>query len=500
MLSQIDSIVMLMLENRSFDTMLGWLHSDRRSPINLIPSDSLPAHFDGIDRDRDVNWDGGRDGQWPYRPMYGSASLGLQRWRVPRQDPHEGMSDVQKQMYGDAFGIIADHNWGHPPMTGFARDYASMLPPAIGEVMGAYTPDELPVLSGLAKNFAVSDRWFCSVPTETDPNRAFSLCGTSQGKTTDLSRPFEYTAPTMFNGLNTGTKDWGIYYQTAVAGLPINSPRLTYTEVLFAEARAALAERPSRGRIDTYETFLQGLETGDLPSFCYLEPTWGWGVHDPGSGRDFVGWQGNDYHPPTWVGPAEADLAALYTAILSSRLWTNMLFIITFDEHGGTWDHVPPPEAANPDGLAGDTLAFAFTRLGPRVPTILVSPFVKPNTVFRAPTESRTQFDHTSIIKTVLQWAGADPSFMASMGHRVNAAPTFDHVLTTDAVQPHPTMPTVPAHFDTQPKKGPHGFDFDASMLTIFDHRAALAASSDLEGYIALLRDRALGASPSSGR
>ena len=108
MLSQIDTIVMLMLENRSFDTMLGWLYSDRRSPINLIPSDSLPAHFDGIDRDRDVNWDGGRDGKWPYRPTHGSKALGPERWRVPRQDPPESMTDVQKQMHQELGYLLPD--------------------------------------------------------------------------------------------------------------------------------------------------------------------------------------------------------------------------------------------------------------------------------------------------------------------------------------------------------------------------------------------------------
>jgi phospholipase C len=486
-LPQIDTIVTLMLENRSFDTLLGWLYPDPRESINLIPARSTPPYFDGIVPDRQGNW----DKRWKYQPSYGLESLGEERWRVPRQDPNENIGGVQRQMYGDAYGNVMDVNWGHPPMTGFVSDYASMLPSALGDVMGAFTREELPILSGLARRFAVSDRWFCSVPTETDPNRAFSVCGTSQGKTSDLSRPIQFTAPTIFNGLNTGTKDWGIYYQTAIGGLPIDDPRLTFTELLFAEAHAALKAPDSRGRVDTYQSFLDGLRTGDLPSFCYLEPNWGWGLHDPGTDQDFVGWQGNDYHPPTWVGPAEVDLAELFNAIVSSPRWESMLLVITFDEHGGTWDHVPPPTVANPDGIVDEATGFQFTRLGPRVPAILVSPFVEPGTVFRPPIDSTVPFDHTSLIKTVLQWAGAKPEFIQSMGQRVAQAPTFEHALSPVRVQPNPTRPTVPAHFARQAKKGPHNLPFDASRLSLFDHRDALAATSNMDEYIEFLRERA---------
>ena len=128
--------------------------------------------------------------------------------------------------------------------------------------------------------------------------------------------------------------------------------------------------------------FSSALAAGvDVPSFCYLEPFWGGGKGYP-TGNDFIGLQGNDYHPPAWIGPAENDLNVLYETLRASKQWDHMLFIITFDEHGGTWDHVSPSATVAPDG---NVSTFDFKTLGVRVPTILVSPYVAPGTVFRAP-------------------------------------------------------------------------------------------------------------------
>lgn len=484
-LAQIDTIVVLMLENRSFDTMLGWLHSDG-APVTIVPTGSEPARLDGIPAGAQ---NAVRD--MPYPPQRGRPELGAQRWRVPRQDPAEALDSVFRQMYADSDGLTLPYTWADDaPMTGFAWDYTTMLPCDVGDVMGAYTSAELPVLYGLAEQFAVSDRWFSSVPTETQPNRAFAYCGTSDGKETDLDRPATYPSTTIFNALNTTGTPWAIYAQNDIGGLPFTNSGATYSEVLFDGVREALTEPGHCGAVLAYRELLDCLRDGwQLPSFCWVEPSWGWGL---GDAEGFVGRQGNDYHPPTWVGPAEADLAELFTAIATSRHWSRMLFVITFDEHGGTWDHVTPPAATSPDGKVGPT-GFTFERFGPRVPTILVSPFIEPRTVVRPPESAAAPFDHTSIIKTVLAWAGADDAIVDRFGARVAAAPMFDHALGDTVVQSEPLLPAVPASFAAQATKGVHGLPEWAATMSIDElEEAARGAATPDE----LLRRLAAGPPP----
>jgi hypothetical protein len=158
--------------------------------------------------------------------------------------------------------------------------------------MGAYTADELPILYGLAERFAVSDRWFSSVPTETDPNRDFASCGTSEGKETDLDPPFSVSAPTIFNALNDLDTSWAIYAQADFGGPPFTNSGITYSELHFDGVRSAIADPQSRGAVLPYEDLLDRLKSGgELPSFCWVEPAWGWGL---GDADGFVGWQGNE--------------------------------------------------------------------------------------------------------------------------------------------------------------------------------------------------------------
>jgi phospholipase C len=185
----------------------------------------------------------------------------------------------------------------------------------------------------------------------------------------------------------------------------------------------------------------------------FIEPFWGGGYGLPG-GDDFVGLQGNDYHPPAWVGPAEHDLLQLYTAIRNSPYWSELLFIVTFDEHGGTWDHEPMTATVAPDD-SPSRLPFGFERLGVRVPTILVTPFVRPGTVFRAPTGSPYDFDHTSFIATLLRWAGVDPA-TAGLGRRTAVAPTFDTVLSDTPFDHAPVISVPDDYRDQGGRKGVH--------------------------------------------
>lgn len=208
----------------------------------------------------------------------------------------------------------------------------------------------------------------------------------------------------------------------------------SYTEYTFPELSRAGGEL---GKIDQ---FLRRANEGTLPDFTYLEPKWGYKVGP---------WlrQGNDYHPPSRLGPGEQFLRMVAEAVMKGKQWPQTLLIITFDEHGGTYDHVAPPWGAiNPDGQSGSN-GFKFDLFGVRVPTLLISPFVKPQTVFRAPSESRYPFDHTSFIKTLLLWAGVDLG-MVKLGARMLQAPTFQDVLSLELVNPTREAPPSALHLD----------------------------------------------------
>ena len=412
-----------MFENRSYDNVLGWLY-ENNNPVHVFPPDSSAA-IDGL-KNAMSNHSGARE----YIAQHGTHTMS-QPMRVPRWDPNEEYEHVVRQLYVDGEGHIPERPWEkNPTMTGFARDYDALYDdPA--EVMGAYDESQLPVLSGLARRFAVSDRWFASVPTQTNANRAFSICGTSLGAVNNRDRKF-YDSPTIFD-LLTDIKSWGIYWQWD--GFQTGDPGPAggcYTADLFPRIRTLIDA--GKGELHPYSKFLQDLrENKPIPQFCYLEPHWGVGRGYP-TGENYVGVQGNDYHPPCFVGPAEHDLSVLFDALRSSSQWKNMLFIITFDEHGGTYDHARPTSTVAPDehrSRPGVEPPFDFTRLGVRIPTLLVTPYVKPGTVFRAPAGSSFDFDHTSTLSTLLKWAGLDPT-TAGLGNRVAVAPSFELVLSDE--------------------------------------------------------------------
>jgi phospholipase C len=488
---QIETIVLLMLENRSLDSMLGWLYDDH-PPARVYPTGTDPR-FNGI-RSGMQN----QRGVITYRPTSGSP-VPSQRSRMPRWGPKEDLENVQVQMYGNGaeHGHIADRHWGKPPMTGFAWNFPTDDARA-GDVMSVYNAADLPVLYTLAEGYAVSDRWFSSVPTETDANRAYSLCGTSGVIVDDVSMAY-FHQPTLFNGLWDETwsppnrnKTWGIYYQyTGIGDLdPTIWERWCSTADRFPKVHDAI--KAKQGTCSHYSALLDALRKGEeIPQFCYIEPYWSIGVGFE-DGSDFVGVQGNDYHAPAWIGAAEFDLNELYEALRSSRQWEHMLFIITFDEHGGTWDHEPPPTAFSPEPGLESRQGFQFDRLGVRVPTILVSPYVEPGMVFRAPGTPKFDFDHTSFIKTILEWAGTDTDFLARMGNRVVNAPTFDGVLSDTAFPDSDLMVTVPAAYAAQSAmKGKHNLDLDGADLTLTDIKAAVRDVSSPEEFVTELRRRA---------
>jgi phospholipase C len=449
-LDPIDHVVVLMLENRSLDNVLGWLYPDSR-PSYVIGDDSTPD-YNGLQlaphsnqyRDRTIWVTQGTRGRT------GHVSVPAQPLRVPGSDPNEWYENVNQQLFGSSTNPTKSNpqKGTRAEMAGFAYDYDAAWESweQLDQIMEAYSPAQLPILNGLAGAYAVSDAWHSSVPTQTNPNRAFSLCGTSLGRTDNLRLDAleQFQTKTIWNALPSDTT-WGIYYHDIwYAGQ-------CYTQYTFPQCNQALAS----GEVETIQTFYDKAKSGKLPRFSYLEPQWGYGLgkHD-GSGfycgkfaGKIIGAQGNDYHPPTWVGPGEAFVNQVYSALTANRdAWFRTLLVITFDEHGGTYDHVDPGwDAVQPDGHFGPD-GFAFNRLGLRVPTLLISPWIPSRTVFRS-SKPGLKYDHTSLISTLLRWRGVDP-VNAGLGDRVKTAPTFEGVLAKRARPDIPTFNLPPGYAD----------------------------------------------------
>ncbi len=421
-LPQIDHIVVLMLENRSLDNMLGWLYADQENrPAHNVPMppDSRP-YYDGLVEGKCFNPD---RGGVMHPVVQGTSSC-----NVPSTDPFEKFSYVNEQLFwpnitpGKKPGSAENPVRLQPPtMQGFLVNYAQH--PHVHhshqlDILETYAQGQLSVLNHLARGFAVSDRWFSSVPSQTFCNRGFMGAGTSCGQTDNsLLDPFD--APTIWNVLSANDVSWKIYWQDALLG------SLFLTRHLFTQIHHGFEDN-----FANFKTFCDEARAGQLPAFTFLEPAWNFTV------LDFDIFNGNSYHPPAHLVPGEELVAKVFDVLTCNPdAWSRTLLIVTFDEHGGTYDHVPPPwEAkppwANPKASKKPAIlehGFQFDRFGVRVPTLLVSPWIEKETVFRSATD--VPYDHTSILATVLRWKGIlQANGTWGLGSRTDCAPTFEAV------------------------------------------------------------------------
>lgn len=434
---KIEHVVVVMLENRGFDTVLGHLYGGDDLPVHEMPpgDGSSFAGVGMLDGSALTNTGTHRGEAISQAPVAGVRATNSTGW-----DPGEEYEHVNAQL----FDIDPTNS---PPanaalkMTGFVRDYVTQCggdADAVRQIMHLYTPADLPVLNALAKGYAVSDAWFASVPTQTNANRAFSLCGTSDGLvdngylTTDvISQKLandRFDVPTLWNVLaDHGIGDFAIFWEDEYP--PLIGDGRPYTRNLFPQFES-IPDIDSK--FHKMADFYAMAEAGTLPAFSYIEPSWGGYVF----GLSILG---NEYHPPSDVTPAEHLLTLIYQSLRANvAAWNTTLFLVMFDEHGGTYDHVHPPTAVAPWGDGPPNVSkglqydFDFRRLGVRVPAIAVSPLIEAKTVFRAP--GAQPFDHTSMIATVLEWMlppGVERSTWG-LGERVNSAPTFDGVVTRD--------------------------------------------------------------------
>ncbi|HUA23924.1 MAG TPA: alkaline phosphatase family protein [Steroidobacteraceae bacterium] len=389
-LGKIQHIVQVMLENRSLDHMLGYLYA---ASGNISPAGQP---FDGLTGD-----ESNPDGTGRSVAVYAIQADDPQPYLMPGADPGEGFLNTNSQLFSTdepAAGTTPTNqgfvtNFKAAVASDLARHYSDTLPGTQpSQIMGMYTPELLPILSGLASGYAVCDRWFASVPTMTMPNRAFAAAATSQGHLDDT--PKTYTCPTIFGRLSDKGLDWAIYGYDAD---PL-------TRATFPDTTAA-----ADSHFGQFSDFQRRAAAGTLPVYTFLEPSW-----DA---------SGNSQHPNYDVARGEQFLHDIYVALRgNAAAWNSTLLIITYDEHGGNYDHVAPPANATPpgDGTVGEH-GFDFTRFGLRVPAVLVSPLIAAGTVFRG----SGPIDHTSVLSTIAARWGTAP-----LTNRDRNAATLGDVLT----------------------------------------------------------------------
>jgi phospholipase C len=409
-------LVVLMLENRSFDNMVGYVYDGdgNRPPINIPqPAESSPTTYDGLRKPAPDNdfWNPSNAdffGDPSAVPDKIFATEAGTDFRMPISDPGEEFVHMNSQLFGPK---VTSPTQSDPlQMKGFALDYGSLENCSAANIMQCYSATQVPVITALARAYAISDRWHASSPTQTWPNRAFVHLGTSLGKVNNAPNdPFHYDVPTIFNvleGLNFTPwgelVTWSVYNDTILPSLTrLQLPRLWDTKL--------------DGHFHDFATFKQHAGDGTLPTYSFIEPSF---TIDP-----------NDEHPPHDVRLGEQFIHDVYQAVSTGKDWAKTLLLITYDEHGGCYDHVPPPwNATPPDSQSNPGEAgFCFNRFGVRVPAVLISPYIEPGTVFRSTTG--VPYDHTSILATIRQWLKV-PSDKMLPSARIKAAPDFGNVLT----------------------------------------------------------------------
>ena len=381
----IQHVVVLMLENRSFDCMLG----------RLYPND---PGYKGLTLNEMNVCSGTSFGVW------NSWGMGSTTICIPDPDPGEDFIDMNLQLFGVMDRADAT---GPATMCGFAQSYANKSQAGASDpaaVMHYFTPDQVPVISTLARSFGVCDQWYASAPCQTWPNRFFAHTGTSLGYVDNHSFPIPFKAPSLFGLLNEADKSWRVYFHDMPQSLLLRdvwSSALTHYRF--------------------FGQFLADAHAGALPNYSFIEPRYFTDLF-----KRFIP---NDQHPPHDVVYGEQLIAAVYNAVRSSPCWKQTLLIITYDEHGGCYDHVSPPAATPPDGIVANPYKFNFDFYGVRVPAVIVSPYIPAGSKIQPPTTPggpNWPFDHTSIIKTVREVFNLG----AQLTRRDAAAPSLSSALS----------------------------------------------------------------------
>jgi len=460
--AKIDTIVVLMMENRAFDHMLGFMQ--RGGPQGDPRVDGLDGHECNskdlaaggectVDARSTLCTNATVSGAAPSDPSVVCVTdTALDNCPY---DPNHAHGPTTERIFGCQYcdhpgGCAAQpkhsdplstnpcvtHNStsGTPAMTGFTQSAVWEKRDGHNE-MTMWPSEKVPIITTLAKQFANFDRFFCSHPGPTYPNRQFVHSGAAHGETDDEVPKTGFPQKTIFRQLEEGGKTWKMYYEDSLAW------------AIFMDDLRRNVSKPSLAEMDSFYT---DAASGTLPSYSFIEPRIAAAKNrtaDPSFGL------ANHQHPTASVREGERLMKNVYEALRKGPKWESTLFVITYDEHGGFFDHVPPPQEGvpNPDGMS-TALGFNFTRLGIRIPTIAISPWIEEGTLVHTPPESQkpaptSQWELSSIPATAAKLLGlGGPPLTA----RTAWAATFEHLLSrdtprTDCPLELPEVPPPPA-------------------------------------------------------
>jgi phospholipase C len=397
---RIQHLVVLMMENRSFDQMLGYLSLNGRDDVEGLRADmSNPSP--------------GRT--WGVHKLERTSFL-------HHEDPNHSGDWVAKQINGGA-------------MDGFVTSYidtrkekAAAAKETYSPVMGYLDGEQLPVYDHLAEHFCVCDHWFASVAGATWPNRLFAAAGESGGRKSNQRRfglfdwPF-YSLPAFVRHLEKTPYSWRWY---SAEPLDTSPPTIQLIDERYRHRRSKNFALFDERELGTGQpSFLDDAASGKLANVSWIDPNF----HHSLLGVGATGIQ-NDDHPPADVLEGQRLVGKVANALMAGPQWEKTMLVVTYDEHGGMFDHVAPP-------LCDDDRRD-FRRLGVRVPAIVVCPWVPEQSV------AKQVLDHTAIIRTILECFR--PEAIGMMGRRVGASAHLGGLLTHDggprvAVAPAPETP-----------------------------------------------------------
>ena len=408
---KIEHVFLLALENRAFDHMLGFSGLEGTDAVTGQPTTIAglnPAIHKNLDPTTSLDV-----------AVSSPADFYLKNVDI---DPGHEFGNVLHQLCGKA-AVYSPVPGGYPAInnSGFIQDYLDSGSSSPARIMKCFSPEQLPVMHTLASEFAVCDNWFSSLPGPTWPNRFFMLAASSGGLDDSPGKADLVAATTLdgfrfenghiFDALDAKCIDWKIFegdefpVSFALSGMNLNA---------------------LQGRFKDFDDFGSELAKVDFsPKFVFIEPRYGEDEFDATGPGDYA--CGNSMHPLNDVTRGEKLIKKVYETIRNSPHWEKSLLIITFDEHGGFYDHVAPPAAVPPGDLetaANVKNGFKFDRLGVRVPAIIVSPWIRKGTI------DHTCFDHTSGLATVERLFG-----LGNLTERDKAAKDLLHLLSLDTAR-----------------------------------------------------------------
>ncbi|XP_057828371.2 non-specific phospholipase C1 [Cryptomeria japonica] len=393
----IKTIVVLVMENRSFDHMLGWLKAMNNEIDGVTGNEYNPVSI--------------KDENSPKVYFSNDAEF-------VDPDPGHSFQAIREQIFG------SENTSANPaPMNGFAQQAENTSLGMSKQVMSGFRPDVLPVYKTLASEFAVFDRWFSAVPTSTQPNRFYVHSATSHGASSNVKRDLVRGFPqkTIFDSLDESGLSFGIYYQNIPATLFFNQLRRLKNAVKFHEFDLS---------------FKLHAKLGVLPNYVVIEQRY-FNVNI---------FPANDDHPSHDVTVGQKFVKEVYETLRASPQWDEMMFLITYDEHGGFYDHVPTPvsNVPNPDGVNGpEPFYFEFDRLGVRVPTLLISPWIEKGTVIHEPDGPTpdSHFEHSSLPATVKKLFNLKSDFLTKRDAWAGSFESYFYIRDTPRTDCPETLP-----------------------------------------------------------